>query len=116
MSRALRVASVLVFASLFSACGPQAPSVDCTTATLVPYSQLSIMSLCTSCHSSTVTGSKREGAPGDVNYDSYAAAKSHASSGAAQVNGGEMPPSGEPQPTAEQKTALYAWAACGTPQ
>ena len=116
MSRSLRAACVLAFASLFSACAPQAPSVECATATVVPYSQLTILSLCTGCHSSTVTGNKRDGAPGGVNYDSYAAAKAEASSGAAQVNAGEMPPPGEAQPTADQKDALYSWAACGTPQ
>ena len=102
---------------LLAACGPNevTPTVDCSTVTIPKYSELTIWPTCTSCHASTASGSKREDAPGDVNFDSYAAAQASAAKAAATVNGGSMPPSGEAQPTADQKAALYAWALCGTP-
>jgi len=102
---------------LTSACGaqPETPTIDCTAVTVPKYSELTILPLCTSCHASTVTGSARERAPTNVNLDSYAAAVAEASRSAADVNGGVMPPSNQPQPSEQQKTALYAWALCGTP-
>lgn len=116
MSRSFLAVGLLI-ASLLPACGEKsAPKVDCSTATVPTFAQVEIFSLCTSCHSSAVSGAARQSAPGDVNFDTYAAAKASASSAAGEVNGGEMPPAGHPQPTADQKTALYAWAACGTPQ
>jgi uncharacterized membrane protein len=92
-----------------------APSVDCKTVTVPKYSELKIWPLCTTCHSTSVTGRTRQDAPGDVNFDTYMAAVMQAGPAAVQVNAGSMPPPREPQPTPEQKSALYAWALCGTP-
>jgi uncharacterized membrane protein len=94
-----------------AACGPAPPTVDCATVTVPKYSELTIVPLCTSCHASVA----RPSAPAGVTLDSYAAAVAHATSSAAQVNGGLMPPSDAAQPTEAQKAALYAWAMCGTP-
>jgi uncharacterized membrane protein len=104
-------------AVMAGACGnnPSPPKIDCTTVTVVPtYSEVA-WPFCTSCHNSTLSGAARQDAPGDVNYDTYAAAKAHATQAAAQVNAGQMPPGGAPQMTEAQKTALYQWALCGTP-
>lgn len=104
-------------AAMAGACGnnPSPPAIDCTMVATVPtYSQVA-WPYCTTCHNSALSGAARSDAPSDVNYDTYAAAKAHASEAAAQVNAGLMPPKGDPQPTEEQKTALYQWALCGTP-
>ncbi len=88
---------------------------DCSQA--VPaYSALTIWPLCTGCHSSTLSASARQGAPSNVNFDSYAPAVRAASEAAMQVSGGEMPPAGHTQPSSDEKTALYQWALCGTPE
>lgn len=104
-------------AVLFNGCREEGvvPTVDCQMVTAGVYSQLTVWPLCTSCHGSSVKGGARHDAPGGIDYDTYESAKAHAISGAAQVNSGLMPPGGSPQPTAEQKTALFNWALCGTP-
>jgi uncharacterized membrane protein len=92
------------------------PTVDCSKVTVPPYSQLTIWPLCTSCHSSALSGGARHGAPGGVNYDTYDAARASAAVAASTVNSGIMPERGQPAPTEEQKSALFAWALCGSPQ
>jgi uncharacterized membrane protein len=92
------------------------PTVDCSQVTIPTYSQLTIWPLCTSCHSSAASGGARHGAPGGVNYDTYDSARAAASIAASTVNSGIMPGSGQPAPTEEQKSALFAWALCGSPQ
>ncbi|MBC8131405.1 MAG: hypothetical protein H7X95_00380 [Deltaproteobacteria bacterium] len=91
------------------------PTVDCTTVTPVKYSELTIWPTCTGCHASALSGGARHDAPGGFNYDTYASSKAQAVPAAAWVNAGLMPPGNSPQPTAEEKTALYNWALCGTP-
>lgn len=92
------------------------PAVDCTKAVVPKFGAMTVWATCTNCHASTKIGRARLDAPSDVNFDSYAAAKVHASSSAGQVKAGKMPPSGYPQPTDAQKQDLYNWAVCGTPQ
>ena len=110
--------SVALGAGLSLGCGsdpPAAPLVDCTQVTPQKYSAMTIWPLCTSCHSAALTGTARMMAPAATNFDSYAAAMSKAIVAATRVNAGQMPPMGKPQPSAEQKAALLAWASCGTP-
>jgi uncharacterized membrane protein len=90
-------------------------SVDCSAVTVPKYSELTIWPLCISCHSSTLTGSARKNAPANINFDTYAAAQAQAARAAAEVKAGTMPERGSSQPTDDEKAALYAWAACGTP-
>lgn len=118
LPRALRTSITAVAAFglvVVAGCAPAPPTVDCSKVTAPKYSELTIWPLCTSCHATTATGQARRSAPGGVNYDTYLAAVPQAESGAAQVNAGNMPPSHDPQPTAAQKDALFAWAMCGTP-
>lgn len=95
-------------------CGKELPEVDCTMVTPQTYSQLAIISVCTGCHSSQLSGASRNGAPGDVDYDTFAEAKAGAEEGAAEVFGGDMPPGGGVNEA--DKQAFYEWALCGTPQ
>jgi uncharacterized membrane protein len=106
-----------------SACGSSSdelpPTVDCSTVQPVPtFSQVdAFQSVCTNCHSSTKSGSARKGAPGSINFDQYDSASAHARQAAIEVNVGSMPPvSADLSVTSAQKTALFDWALCGTPQ
>jgi hypothetical protein len=103
------------------------PKVDCATATVPKYSELTILKVCNQCHSTALTGSARHDADGDVNYNTFADAKRSAESGAREINGGDMPPSDAAEDlassggldhtiTEDEKTAYYAWALCGTPE
>jgi uncharacterized membrane protein len=100
--------------------GGGAPTIDCSAVASVPtFAQVSVFtSTCNSCHSSTKTGADRKNAPVDINFDDYASAKAHANTAQSEVAGGDMPPATYtgPKPTEAQKTELYTWAQCETPQ
>ncbi len=93
--------------------GHELPEVDCDASTPQSYSELEIVSACTGCHSSQLTGAARQSAPAGVDYDTYDAAKANAEHGAEAVNGGSMPPGGGVSEEAKQE--FYIWALCGTP-
>jgi uncharacterized membrane protein len=100
---------------------PELPKIDCAMVETVPtYSQLTIFQVCTQCHGTDKTGTARHDADDDVNFNTYADAKASAEEAAAEVNGGDMPPANPGIElraiTADEKTALYQWALCGTPQ
>jgi uncharacterized membrane protein len=112
-------ASFLVAASCggqTSTAGTTTPATsDCSSAAVPTYSELTIWPLCTTCHSSALTGSARSGAPPSVNFDSYSAAAAHAAEAVAEIDAGRMPPAGASQPSSAQVTALTLWTSCGTP-
>lgn len=99
-----------------STTGGSSASLDCATATVPTYADLTIWPLCTGCHSSTLAGTARGGAPANVNFDTYAGAAARAGEALAEIEAGRMPPRGEAQPSAAQISALQTWASCGTPQ
>ena len=113
------LAAVSVASSLFAAaCGGKddsaaGPSVDCNATTVPKFADVTIFQVCTKCHATSVPN--RQGAPQSVNFDSYASASANAELAAAAVRSGAMPEDHTPV-TDAQKQALYAWAACGTPQ
>jgi uncharacterized membrane protein len=95
---------------------PGLPAVVCSSVTVPKYSEMTIWSICTSCHAASKTGAARNMAPDTVNFDTHAAASASATRAAIRVNAGTMPPPGGPMtPSAEQKAALINWASCGTP-
>jgi uncharacterized membrane protein len=97
--------------------GSTGPQVDCASVTVKGYSELTIWSTCTDCHSSTRVGAQaRQSAPEGSNYDTYELAKQTAEEAQDQVFKGLMPPSGFSQPTESEKRDLYAWVQCGQPQ
>ena len=74
---------------------------------------------CERCHSSALTGDKRNGAPADHNFDTFAGIfvmadhiDEHAAAGPDAVNTA-MPPS-DPKPTEEERRKLGEWLACET--
>jgi uncharacterized membrane protein len=77
-------------------------------------------SYCTRCHSNSLTGSARNGAPNDHNFDTLALVKEQldhidgeAAAGPDAVN--ESMPIGAPTPTEEERQQLGEWIACGAP-
>lgn len=76
---------------------------------------------CTICHSSTLKGRDRNGAPVGYNWDQIESVREHsaeidevAAAGPAEVND-FMPPGQYPAPTVEERLDLGEWLACGAP-
>jgi len=77
-------------------------------------------SYCTRCHSTTLTGASRQGAPNDHNFDSAEQVRQEldhtdeqAAAGPDSVN--VLMPIGGPKPTEEERRKLGEWLACGAP-
>jgi uncharacterized membrane protein len=75
-----------------------------------------LSSNCVACHSSSLTGAQRQGAPSGIDYDSYASAAANASEGLEQISAGFMPPVGGGSISSADATTFEQWLACGTPQ
>lgn len=90
------------------------------TLTYANFGQAFMQSYCLRCHSSSVQGGARNGAPSDHNYDVLSDIRSladhidlHAGSGPAGTN--EEMPEGDPKPTVAERAKLSQWLACGAP-
>lgn len=77
-------------------------------------------SYCRRCHSTELTGSARNGAPSDHNFDSAELVREEldhtdeqAAAGPDAVN--TLMPIGAPTPTEEERKKLGEWLACGAP-
>jgi hypothetical protein len=73
---------------------------------------------CLACHSSELTGPDRNGAPPEINFDTYAATLPNAERAMVRaVEEMSMPPAGSgiPQLNDEQKAAMLAWQSTGFP-
>jgi hypothetical protein len=91
--------------------------IDCSKHQVPTFAQVTALAVCTGCHSSQKAGEVRMGAPPQINFDTYAAAKAAALAGAQEVFEMAMPPGeGAAALMVEQKHKLYLWARCGTPQ
>jgi uncharacterized membrane protein len=62
---------------------------------------------CTGCHSSTRQGADRNGAPIDVNLDTYGGAVASSDRANARIQGGSMPPSGGIP--SDERALFQAW-------
>ena len=78
------------------------------------FSQVSLFDVCTTCHSSQLSGGARQNAPQGIDYDTYQAAVNNAAQGVSAVMAGVMPLRGSV--TQQQKLDFYTWAACDEPQ
>ena len=121
MTLRLTLASFLLSAPLLPACdsgggGNDGPDIDCATATVPKFAAMTAWAKCTTCHSSTLASDARRGAPADINYDKYADARAKAQIAMDEVYAGSMPLPGSPALTDEEKTQIYTWASCDTPQ
>ncbi|HZA51573.1 MAG TPA: c-type cytochrome [Myxococcaceae bacterium] len=91
-----------------------------STLTYQSFGQGFMATYCTRCHSSSVTGTARQGAPVGINFDtlegiraSAVTTDSHAAAGPNGINA-DMPPS-SPAPSEAERRQLGEWLACGAP-
>lgn len=101
------------------ASGAECP--DAQTLDWENFGETFVTDYCTSCHSTSLTGAARNGAPTGIDYDSATAVRAnaegmdtHAAAGPDSVNQ-LMPPAGSPQPTLEERELLGEWLACNAP-
>ena len=99
--------------------GATCPSTDAPTAQ--SFGQAFLESYCLSCHSASVTGPGRGGAPTHINFDTPEQVRAlshgidaHAAAGPSATNT-KMPPPSLPQPSLEERQKLGQWLACGAP-
>jgi uncharacterized membrane protein len=97
-----------------AACGTGSASIDCSAATIPSFTKVTAFAQCTSCHSSTLSASARQGAPVGVDFDTYAAAVNNIDSGLREIEDGRMPPSNTL--STDELTQIETWASCGEPQ
>lgn len=91
-----------------------------STLTWANFGQEFMTTYCTRCHATTLTGSARQGAPGDHNFDAPELVREQsehidwsAAAGPDAVNT-DMP-IGAPTPTEDERRKLGEWLACGAP-
>ncbi|MFP2930673.1 hypothetical protein ACLESO_36835 [Pyxidicoccus sp. 3LG] len=89
--------------------------------TAADFGQAFMETYCLSCHSASVTGEARAGAPAGVDFDTPGqvhrwaeAIDSHAAAGPSSVNT-EMPPANSPAPSMDERIKLGQWLSCGAP-
>lgn len=89
---------------------------DCKTITVPSFEvvQAGLFTHCVHCHSAANVGEARNGAPDDVNFDTYASAKAAVLLAFPMVKQRYMPPDGQCVTNAE-RNRFYEWAVCGTP-
>lgn len=92
-----------------------------STLTYQSFGQQFMTEYCVECHDSQKTGSERNGATLDHDFDTLIGVRSvsnhidqAAGAGPDAVND-QMPPEGEPQPSLEERQMLAEWIACGAP-
>lgn len=90
--------------------------IDCDAEPVPKFAEVTAFAKCTSCHSSTLSGTARQAAPEGVDFDTAEAAAAHAESAKARVEDGTMPPAGLPQLTDEEEQQIIRWASCGSPK
>lgn len=110
--------------ALLPGCPEDEPAGEPTGAACDPYLhyQLDIAPLmdryCTGCHAEDVPLAKRNGAPGDHNFDSEqglldnADHVAEAAAAGPQASNRSMPPAGFPQPSDAERRLLGQWLAC----
>lgn len=130
-NRSLARAPIAALVLMLGACGEDAESHDgspsgavCppdSTLTYESFGRKFMSDYCTRCHSSTLTGAARNGAPSDHDFDTLEGIRAtdpahideHAAAGPEQVNTA-MPPT-EPRPSVAERRQLGEWLACEMP-
>jgi uncharacterized membrane protein len=90
------------------------------TLTYQNFGQAFMGTYCLRCHNEALTGSARNDAPNDVNFNTVEQVRAESTdidklSGASDsVTNTEMPPDGE-MPSVEDRKKLSQWLACGAP-
>ena len=125
MQHSMRWVTCLLLVAALAACGSEdeedegadLPEVDCS-GDVPAFDEVTAFSqVCADCHSTTLSGDDRNGAPSTINWDDYDSAKANAEHGAEEVFEGEMPPEGSGATLTEaQKEEIYLWSLCDTPE
>jgi uncharacterized membrane protein len=113
-ARISRILTLLLSAASPLACSGGGAAVDCKTVTVPKYAEMTAWGKCTNCHSSTLSGGSRAGAPAGIDFDKYDAAVMDADRALSEVESGAMPPGGGL--SGAEKTQIINWASCDTPQ
>lgn len=105
-----------VLAGVVSACGP---GVDCSTVSYAADIAPAFAESCLPCHSASVRGPNRQGAPREVDYDTYDEVKASAGSIAQRLAGAgaRMPPVTSSQPVLSSAVIekFNDWRICNSP-
>lgn len=112
-----RLALVAVAAVTAWACGEERggpPEIQCSTADVPSYAEMTVWQTCNQCHSTALPEGQRDDAPMGVDFDDYATAAHYAREAQEWVYFDLMPP-GDMGVPVEEKQSLYVWAQCGTP-
>ena len=77
-----------------------------------------VQTWCVQCHSVAVKGDDRNDAPNSVNFDTrdLVAAQTELIDFVLDGKGPEMPPKGQPAPSAKEVEAFLLWLDCGAPE
>ena len=111
-----------VAALSFSACGGDDDDggVDCSmsTVTYTNFGESFFSNHCLECHDSAKSGSDRNDAPDDVNFNSLEMVEMHSSRVRARAGtGSSMPPSSAGStPSQSERDMLAEWIECGLPE
>ncbi|MBK8010529.1 MAG: hypothetical protein IPK13_04220 [Deltaproteobacteria bacterium] len=108
------VTALLLGSTLGFACG-ETDVGECpadSTETQVRGQQL-VVDRCMGCHASTLTGSDRNNAPSNLNFDDLSVVRNEGNELFEEIDAGDMPPSG-PLSSAD-KESIRVWLACGAP-
>ncbi len=113
-ARTAVLAAGAVLAAAAAGCGKTSSSGP--SSGTVTYAQVApiFAANCTRCHSSTLAGGARAGAPASVNYDTYRSASTWASAGLAAVQSGLMPVDNPGAVSDAETCTLQAWVDQGT--
>ena len=116
--RNLILAASLLLTLPLAGCTDKAPAelADCPTDSSVTFATASVVfdAHCTRCHASTVTGTARESAPDNWDYDTAAAAVRDPDESWRRIYTGNMPPDGEMDEA--EKLVIWEWCSCDGPE
>ena len=91
------------------------PGDDIGGDTWATYAQGFFASYCTRCHSSTLTGNARNGAPDGYNWDQQASVKTHGAMIRMEVGANDEMPVSMPFPSCEERLRISKWLDAGQP-
>jgi cytochrome c5 len=83
--------------------------------TWTSFAQPFFASYCTRCHSSTLTGAARNGAPDGYNWDDEAAVRAHLDMIRTAVGVGNFMPPSDPRPPCDDRRRIVRWIDAAAP-
>jgi cytochrome c5 len=83
--------------------------------TWTSFAQPFFASYCTRCHSSTLTGAARNGAPDGYNWDDEAAVRAHVDMIRTAVGVGNFMPPSDPRPACDDRRRIVRWIDASAP-